>query len=49
MTSQIEFWSDLLSQSQYDGIIGISQGAAMAALLLAMVSLIEHERLHWLM
>ena len=34
---QVRWWSDELSKNQYDGVIGLSQGAAMAALLLSMV------------
>lgn len=37
---QVKWWSEELSKNQYDGIIGLSQGAAMAGLLLSMVSLI---------
>jgi len=33
----VKWWSDLLSKKQYDGVIGLSQGSAMAALLVAMV------------
>ena len=36
---QVKWWSGELSKNQYDGIIGLSQGAAMAGLLLSMVSL----------
>jgi hypothetical protein len=36
---QVIWWSEELSKNQYDGIIGLSQGAAMAALLVSMVSL----------
>jgi len=34
----VKWWSDELSKNQYDGIIGLSQGAAMTALLLSMLS-----------
>jgi predicted esterase len=37
---QVRWWSEELSKNQYDGIIGLSQGAAMAALLVSMVSLV---------
>ena len=33
----MKWWSDELSQNQYDGIIGLSQGSAMTALLISMV------------
>jgi len=33
----VQWWSEELSKNQYDGIIGLSQGAAMTALLLSMV------------
>ncbi|CEJ91711.1 hypothetical protein VHEMI07404 [[Torrubiella] hemipterigena] len=33
----VEWWSQELSKNQYDGIIGLSQGAAMTALLLSML------------
>jgi hypothetical protein len=36
---QVGWWSGELSQNQYDGIIGLSQGAAMTALLISMVSI----------
>ena len=36
---QVRWWSAELSKNQYDGIIGLSQGAAMTALLVSMVSL----------
>ena len=36
---QVDWWSGELSQNQYDGIIGLSQGAAMTALLVSMVSI----------
>jgi hypothetical protein len=35
----VKWWSKELSERQYDGIIGLSQGSAMAALLLSMVSM----------
>lgn len=35
---QVKWWSDELSKNTYDGIIGLSQGSAMTALLLSMVS-----------
>ncbi|KAJ7839583.1 hypothetical protein B0H14DRAFT_2787094 [Mycena olivaceomarginata] len=34
----VKWWSKELSERQYDGIIGLSQGSAMAALLLSMVN-----------
>jgi len=34
----VRWWSDELSKNQYDGIIGLSQGSAMTALLLSMLS-----------
>jgi hypothetical protein len=34
----VKWWSDELSQKQYDGIIGLSQGSAMTALLISMVT-----------
>ena len=37
---KVKWWSEELSKNQYDGIIGLSQGAAMAGLLISMVSLI---------
>jgi hypothetical protein len=36
----VKWWSKELSERQYDGIIGLSQGSAMAALLLSMVSML---------
>jgi hypothetical protein len=33
----VKWWSTELSERQYDGIIGLSQGSAMAALLVSMV------------
>ncbi len=36
--NQVEYFSALLSAKQYDGIIGLSQGAAMTALLVSMVA-----------
>jgi hypothetical protein len=36
--NQVKWWSEELSKNQYDGIIGLSQGAAMTALLVSMVS-----------
>jgi hypothetical protein len=38
---QVKWWSDELSKNQYDGIIGLSQGAAMGALLISMVSTVR--------
>ena len=35
---QVNFWNDLFSKNQYDGVIGLSQGGAMAGLLVSMVS-----------
>lgn len=35
--NQVRWWADELSKNQYDGIIGLSQGAAMTALLISMV------------
>jgi len=35
---QVNWWSNELSKNQYDGIIGLSQGAAMGALLISMVN-----------
>lgn len=35
----IKWWSAELSTRQYDGIIGLSQGSAMASLLLSMASI----------
>jgi hypothetical protein len=35
--NQVKWWSDELEKNQYDGIIGLSQGAAMTALLVSMV------------
>ena len=37
----MRWWSEELSTNQYDGIIGLSQGAAMTALLISMVGLIH--------
>ncbi|KAJ7336322.1 serine hydrolase FSH [Mycena albidolilacea] len=34
----VKWWSKELSERQYDGIIGLSQGSAMTALLLSMVN-----------
>jgi len=34
----VKWWSDELSKNQYDGVIGLSQGSAMTALLLAMLN-----------
>jgi len=34
----VKWWSDELSQNQYDGIIGLSQGSAMTALLISMLN-----------
>jgi len=34
----VKWWSDELSKNQYDGIIGLSQGAAMTALLVSMIN-----------
>ncbi|KAJ7057875.1 serine hydrolase FSH [Mycena amicta] len=34
----VKWWSDELSTNQYDGVIGLSQGSAMAALLISMIS-----------
>ncbi|KAJ7716580.1 serine hydrolase FSH [Mycena maculata] len=34
----VEWWSHELSAHQYDGIIGLSQGSAMAALLVSMIN-----------
>ncbi|KAJ7336359.1 hypothetical protein DFH08DRAFT_287127 [Mycena albidolilacea] len=34
----VSWWSTELSERQYDGIIGLSQGSAMAVLLLSMVN-----------
>ncbi|KAJ7136055.1 serine hydrolase FSH [Mycena epipterygia] len=34
----VKWWSDELSTHQYDGVIGLSQGSAMAALLLSMLN-----------
>ena len=34
----MKWWSDELSKNEYDGVIGLSQGSAMTALLLSMVS-----------
>jgi len=34
----VKWWSEHLSTTQYDGIIGLSQGSAMTALLLAMLT-----------
>jgi hypothetical protein len=36
----VKWWSKELSERHYDGIIGLSQGSAMAALLLSMVSML---------
>jgi hypothetical protein len=38
----VKWWSEELSNTQYDGIIGLSQGAAMVALLVSMVSTIPN-------
>ena len=35
---QVKYWSEELSKNSYDGIIGLSQGSAMTALLLSMAS-----------
>nr|GAT49950.1 predicted protein [Mycena chlorophos] len=37
-TEVVEWWSEELSKRQYDGVIGLSQGSAMAGLLLSMVN-----------
>ena len=37
---QVNFWNDLFSKNQYDGIIGLSQGGAMTGLLVSMVSFV---------
>jgi len=34
----VNWWSNELSKNQYDGIIGLSQGAAMGALLISMLN-----------
>ncbi|KAJ7770547.1 serine hydrolase FSH [Mycena metata] len=34
----VKWWSDELSERQYDGIIGLSQGSAMTGLLLSMLN-----------
>ncbi|KAJ7039822.1 serine hydrolase FSH [Mycena alexandri] len=34
----VKWWSDEFSERQYDGIIGLSQGSAMTALLLSMLN-----------
>ncbi|KAK7046691.1 FSH1 domain-containing protein [Favolaschia claudopus] len=34
----VEWWSKELSEHEYDGVIGLSQGSAMAALLLSMAN-----------
>jgi len=34
----VKWWTDELSKNQYDGIIGLSQGAAMTALLISMLN-----------
>jgi len=34
----VKWWTDELSKNQYDGIIGLSQGAAMTALLVSMLN-----------
>jgi len=34
----VKWWSEELSQNQYDGIIGLSQGSAMTALLISMLN-----------
>lgn len=36
--NKVKWWSDELSKNEYDGVIGLSQGSAMTALLLSMVS-----------
>jgi hypothetical protein len=36
----VRWWSEELSARQYDGIIGLSQGSAMAALLISMVGIL---------
>jgi len=36
--ASVAWWSDHLSQNQYDGIIGLSQGSAMTALLVSMLN-----------
>jgi hypothetical protein len=36
----VKWWSAELSERHYDGIIGLSQGSAMTALLLSMVSML---------
>ncbi|KAJ7512029.1 serine hydrolase FSH [Mycena galericulata] len=38
----VKWWSDELSARHYDGIIGLSQGSAMAALLISMINHPEH-------
>jgi hypothetical protein len=37
MMKQQDYWSKYLSEYQFDGIIGLSQGAAMCAVLIAMI------------
>ncbi|OCK98592.1 uncharacterized protein K441DRAFT_693377 [Cenococcum geophilum 1.58] len=34
----VKWWSEELSKNRYDGIIGLSQGAAMAGLLISMLN-----------
>jgi len=34
----VKWWSEELSRNQYDGIIGLSQGSAMTALLISMLN-----------
>ncbi|KAF8817179.1 hypothetical protein BYT27DRAFT_7247721 [Phlegmacium glaucopus] len=34
----VKWWSEELSKNQYDGVIGLSQGSAMTALLLSMLN-----------
>jgi hypothetical protein len=35
----VKYWSQLLSEKQFDGIVGLSQGSAMTAILITMVCL----------
>jgi len=37
-TQTVQWWSEELSKNQYDGVIGLSQGSAMTALLVSMLS-----------
>ena len=48
MSTQVKWWSEELSKNQYDGVIGLSQGSAMTALLVSMVSFLSRPCIYWL-